>query len=476
MQVNMSVVKRIGGGITLVATILGIYQARSDMVTIITALYHNLLLLVMPILLVSLYFNLKKNRCPILKKGKKCPLGVLSIVDDPKNSVLDLFNVKSRFEFLGEGGNNIFRRLDENLSKRKEFFDKATKENIEFNFVVRNYKNSQLMEFQQKMRYANTLKTESVKRQIKNSIEHQDECRSDGVNLNTYMSDSACKFRVVIVDDVAYVNFYPENSNALEKPLLKIGRTDDSCNLYNWFSKYVEIAKKEIENKNIQKNSTKNLVIKANSKKQLNKAPCPFCGIVKGLSSEVCDKHILASENFIVIPAKGHFVEGYFLILPRNHHSCFADIKDNALIQECQQLIGRIETMLKEKMNGNINVTVFEHGSFPGGNSAGNTIEHAHLHVIPSKIDFAKLLLMEYKMVKRIESLSDVNCFHSSYLYFSYDNSHYVSPVEGEYVSQYLRRIAYKSIYPSENNTYWDWRISFHEERLKKTVSLFNDG
>lgn len=91
------------------------------------------------------------------------------------------------------------------------------------------------------------------------------------------------------------------------------------------------------------------------------------------------------SPNFVVLPSLGALVEGWMLVVPKQHFLSMGALPDS-MIPEMQRLKQNVFERL-ERMYGA--VCAFEHG--PGGTqrSVGCGVDHAHLHMLPLQFDLA---------------------------------------------------------------------------------------
>lgn len=131
-------------------------------------------------------------------------------------------------------------------------------------------------------------------------------------------------------------------------------------------------------------------------------------------------------------------------------------------------MLNRVSQKMERIFNSGI--TVFEHGSLTGGSVAGNTIEHAHLHIIPKRLSMSEKLLKDGNIIRGINSLEEIYNMNTPYLYFDDGQIKGISPVQNTYQSQYLRIIAYSLLYPKKRDKGWDWRKHEHPERLRETL------
>jgi len=103
---------------------------------------------------------------------------------------------------------------------------------------------------------------------------------------------------------------------------------------------------------------------------------CIFCKIVK---SEIKSEIILESENFIVIKDVHPKTKGHSLVLPKEHYESFLDIPKNFYKEMMKTTKEATGMLLKENSAMAFNLVV------NNGSSAGQIINHAHLHILPRK-------------------------------------------------------------------------------------------
>ena len=101
-----------------------------------------------------------------------------------------------------------------------------------------------------------------------------------------------------------------------------------------------------------------------------NMAKCPFC--------DSADREILAKSDRVYAVFDSHPVSrGHTLIIPRRHVSSVFKLAD-AERSELWHLVNEVRSQLEREFHPNgFNIGVND------GRAAGQTIEHAHIHVIP---------------------------------------------------------------------------------------------
>jgi diadenosine tetraphosphate (Ap4A) HIT family hydrolase len=101
--------------------------------------------------------------------------------------------------------------------------------------------------------------------------------------------------------------------------------------------------------------------------------------------SEVWNVPLLESPNFIVLPSLGALVEGWLLLVPKEHFICMGELP-RSLAAELQELKHRLCSALYQFYG---HVCVFEHGPSQPNLRVGCGVDHAHLHIVPLGFDLA---------------------------------------------------------------------------------------
>ena len=97
---------------------------------------------------------------------------------------------------------------------------------------------------------------------------------------------------------------------------------------------------------------------------------CPFCKLEES-------RIVTSSTTAFAIRDSLPLTEGHTLIIPRIHVKSLYDLSD-----EDQDAAWRLVSQVRQKLKGEFGVHFFNIGT-NDGSEAGQTIEHAHIHVIP---------------------------------------------------------------------------------------------
>ena len=196
---------------------------------------------------------------------------------------------------------------------------------------------------------------------------------------------------------------------------------------------------------------------------------CDFCAEMQSdkntyffstYGSVLQNRIIYETENFFVYPTIGQIVEGYLLILPKEHYLSIGQMPKK-FITEVEQIKNFLYKQVSKMYMPPI---FFEHGSVKEAGGCG--VYHAHIHVVPCNVskEIIEVISKSYVLhqIKTMYELSQYIKQDKPYLYFE-DNkkTRYVFEID-EIPSQYIRRIFAELIFAKE----WDW----------KTFKFSNDG
>jgi len=160
---------------------------------------------------------------------------------------------------------------------------------------------------------------------------------------------------------------------------------------------------------------------------------------------ETKNRIIYESKNFIVFPSFGQIVEGYLLIVPKNHYISMGSVPVR-LYPELKLVYEKVRKILSE----NYEIPIFfEHGPISKMKKGGCCIDHAHFHAVPVKLDILNELQNNFKC-KKIKSFLDLKkqfLKGKPYLYYESNlKEKYLFEIPDIIPSQYIRRIIAKKI------------------------------
>ncbi len=185
----------------------------------------------------------------------------------------------------------------------------------------------------------------------------------------------------------------------------------------------------------------------------------------------MCDQPLHVTRRFSVFPALGHLVEGYTIVVSREHEVCMGALTATEW-NELEDVKVYIRKTTEPKFGP---ITFFEHGSVTDLVPSGSSVNHAHVHAIPiSDSSWKQILgLSNLSPVSSVDFARDSFVKDRTYLLVERPNGVFYGfwPDQG-LPSQYLRRLVSRAV--GEDGR-WNWRYyPFHErvtatlERLRK--------
>ncbi|MDH5611290.1 MAG: HIT domain-containing protein [Gammaproteobacteria bacterium] len=105
---------------------------------------------------------------------------------------------------------------------------------------------------------------------------------------------------------------------------------------------------------------------------------CSLCNVISGQRIfDIADKPFLESDTYIAIPSIGPLVEGWSMIVPKQHKLSLMHDYDSAEFIEFTTLVQKHISSIYG------NTIMFEHGANHTGSLAGCGVDHAHFHIVP---------------------------------------------------------------------------------------------
>lgn len=206
------------------------------------------------------------------------------------------------------------------------------------------------------------------------------------------------------------------------------------------------------------------------SDKSPRKSDCLFCKLLAGKPVHY-QASLYESENFLVIPGSGAFIDGYLMILPKPHVMSCAELSED-IRAEMLDVIDDIKYIL-ELMYGK-HVLVWENGSGMEGKGKPKTsIVHAHIHACPSEINIIGTTYATGIPVNLIK-IEDLPEYKSdSYLLIrDFNNKWYISSDPELYIPrQYVRQLV--ALEHNIQSELWNWRRFPFWDNVEKTGDDF---
>ena len=206
-----------------------------------------------------------------------------------------------------------------------------------------------------------------------------------------------------------------------------------------------------------------------NKDKGQSKTNCVFCKLLAGKPIHE-QKSLYESQNFLVVPGSGSFIDGYLMILPKEHVMSCAELSKE-MLKEMNDVISDVKFILKS-VYGN-EVLIWENGSGMGGKGKPQTsIVHAHIHACPcpNQLNICNVTKMTGVTVHHIEKRNLKNYYKDSYLLIiDFDNQWYIASDAKLYIPrQYIRQLLAMEL--NISGDVWDWRHFPFWNNVEKTA------
>ncbi len=202
---------------------------------------------------------------------------------------------------------------------------------------------------------------------------------------------------------------------------------------------------------------------------------CRLCEISRNGESngEEYNTVLDESDRFLWIPGLGSFVEGYSLIISKNHvlnTGCL----DTESHDDLELLLHRVISYYGRVFGQDL--VIFEHGSMGNGSFAGSCIDHHHLHLVPRDISVLSTLRRDgFEDIKKLEGIRDLRHYcdeKRSYIYFRSAAGEHFSCRADSLPKQYLRQVVAEKCGCPED---WDWQERPFFENISRFVAAIKE-
>lgn len=177
---------------------------------------------------------------------------------------------------------------------------------------------------------------------------------------------------------------------------------------------------------------------------------CRFCYLLNRNTEyeshkPICDSVLFETDNFVIIPTIGALLEGWLLIVSKEHYLCVGEMPSN-VYSELKTLKKLASNILEDCYS---KPTIFEHGPSESGSLIGCGIDHVHFHLVPISFELINKNLLDrgYELVNWKKANDDFSILKKYFLnntpYFYAEepsNNCWISSAEGA-PSQYFRRL-----------------------------------
>ena len=217
---------------------------------------------------------------------------------------------------------------------------------------------------------------------------------------------------------------------------------------------------------------------------RVNDNGCPFCNefngrkylsyfeIMFGSKYGITERCIFDTEHFACVPSIGSYVEGYLLVIPKQHFLSSL-LMPESYIMELLSVIRAISSFYCNYYHKDF--VMYEHGTASTENVGGMSVVHAHLHFVPCSQQIVPMC-PEFTLLK-FQHLFETAQYYSEHQNQPYlllrdvDDNIYFS-ISDSIPSQYFRkRVCDICGIPGTG----DWKVYPYIDNVKKTIEAAKD-
>ena len=186
------------------------------------------------------------------------------------------------------------------------------------------------------------------------------------------------------------------------------------------------------------------------------------------------DWPVVESRNFVALPSLGSLVEGWLLLVPKEHFISMAAIPPE-LVDEMEDMKVRISAQVSDTYG---EVCVFEHGPAFARRNVGCSVDHAHLHIVPITFGLAEAARPFMPLDAEWNTASwhgcrDAHLAGMDYLYLEQPLGNGVICTRADLGSQVFRKAIASKIGRADE---FNWREFPELETVAKTISVFTNA
>lgn len=211
----------------------------------------------------------------------------------------------------------------------------------------------------------------------------------------------------------------------------------------------------------------------------LTDVTCDFCQEQLGFSS-VYRRHISnsptsrtlwESDHWYLCPTIGPLAAGHVLLLTKKHRTSLLDsseIEWHDFRRSIAEIVAKLTRLYQQP------VYAFEHGTNPAS-ATGSCIEHAHLHLIPTRaplLTAATVWRNDWTELHSLEEFRSSSRLHYQMIWEPQANNMIVRP-PGTSQSQALRKVVAEAMGIPLS---WNWRLHPRKELFLQTIYDWNCG
>ncbi|GGH17479.1 HIT family protein [Mucilaginibacter phyllosphaerae] len=200
---------------------------------------------------------------------------------------------------------------------------------------------------------------------------------------------------------------------------------------------------------------------------------CGFCNLDRSKNPEIWNTVLFETSNFFVVPTLGALVEGWLLIVSKEHYLCVGEL-DSELFEELEKLTFKVSNFLT-KLYGDI--TIFEHGPAVPNQLVGCSVDHLHLHLAPLSFDLlgATKNIIDLEWTELVDFKQSKEYFNRSkpYVYIKNPKNEQFIATSNVFPSQTLRQAIAYEINKFEK---YNWRNNLEIDHIMSTIKTIQNS
>jgi ATP adenylyltransferase len=200
---------------------------------------------------------------------------------------------------------------------------------------------------------------------------------------------------------------------------------------------------------------------------------CIYCENIFSIPSRSAgDLHncaLFESEHFVAVPTVGSLVEGWLLVITKDHYLCMG-----AMPQGMFEELDRFKHLVARAVEDCYGpVAIFEHGPSEPKQVVGCGIDHAHLHIVPVDCDLVRGLRdvmavdLRWAEVDGVWDTSESYIAGLEYLYVEQPLGRARLTSSRGFESQVFRQVVARHIGTPDR---YDWKLYGGAENVRRTV------
>lgn len=190
-------------------------------------------------------------------------------------------------------------------------------------------------------------------------------------------------------------------------------------------------------------------------------------------TNDLYNQILFESHNFRVIPSIGALVQGWLLIIPKEHYISMGTIKDMNLQLELEELISKVGSIVKQEYGEYI---VFENGAYCKDKLVGCGVDYAHIHILPTKIDIINSLendsniKYDWKEINNISACIEYINHNKPYLLIQDQQKKIRITTDDNIPSQLFRKVIANSLNLAGK---YDWKQYPFIDNVIETINVY---